>query len=74
MSKFSWTDDEQLVDPDVDREPMVVTDLLEQFGVANATRAKKRAAVESWLADHEPNPVLRAGLDRLFEELRWSTR
>lgn len=65
MSKFSWTEDEKLLDPEVEAEPMVVADLLKQLGVTTASQAAKRTAVEGWLADHDPNPVLRAGLGRL---------
>jgi hypothetical protein len=39
-------------------------DLLVLLGVQGDSDERKRAAVEAWLVDHEPDPILRKALER----------
>ena len=48
-----------------DAGPILSTrDLLLVLGVHRASDDRKRAAVEAWLRDHEPDPLLRGALAR----------
>lgn len=48
-----------------DAGPILSTrDLLVVLGVHRASDDRKRAAVEAWLRDHEPDPLLRGALER----------
>jgi hypothetical protein len=48
-----------------DQVPVLSTrDLLIVLGVHRASEEAKRAAVAEWLSDHDPEPLLRAALER----------
>ena len=49
----------------VEAGPVLSTrDLLIVLGVLPESDDRKRAAVEAWLGDHEPDPILRGALER----------
>jgi hypothetical protein len=48
-----------------DAGPILSTrDLLVVLGVHRASEDHKRVAVQAWLRDHEPDPLLRRALER----------
>lgn len=59
MSKF--TDDLHLVE--IGSPPTSPSQLLRDLGVRKAPKADQQAAVEAWLQEHDPVPVLRLGLE-----------